>query len=159
MRDWLVTEDRKDLSNSLVQFPHLKNGKTEAQGGNKYFSRDYISNSVQCIDYFLMPIILQALASFLWISGSIRNSSCLCTTFPKVRNMQNKAIMVRELNPENAGLNKMKQVFFGFCLVLCPSLRGSFPYAAYDRSYFFFPLESIFGICALWHTYEKCDFS
>lgn len=34
MKDWLVTEDRKDLSNAQVQCSHFKNGKTEAQGGN-----------------------------------------------------------------------------------------------------------------------------
>lgn len=34
MKYWLVTEDRNGLSNSLVQFSHYRNGKTEAQGGN-----------------------------------------------------------------------------------------------------------------------------
>ena len=46
-----------------------------------------------------------------------------------------------ELNPENAGLNKTKQIFV-FSFVLCSSLRGSFPYAADDRVFKFFFLLS-----------------
>lgn len=85
-----------------------------------------------------MLITLLTVSTFMWISGWIRNSSCLCTPFPNVHKMQNKVIMVR-IQPRKCWIKWNKMLFS----------KRDFPMGSIGQKSLFLWSPSC-EICTLW---------
>ena len=150
MKNCLITDDRKDLSNSLIQFSYLKNGRTEAQGEN-IFSRFHKFRSMYWLfsqAYYTPSVIHISVDN--WMNK--KKVLPLHNIFQSVQHTKTK-LLWSEFNPGNAGLNTIKQVS-GSCFahfqegVLCVQHERSLSSLGVPR-----------GSCALWLSYGQCDSS